>query len=370
MNKKWRKFNLLAFVFVLGVALVLSGCGGSEPKKEQTGTTEQTGASQNTGTGGASSEPKEDLAFYDGKTVNFIVATKAGGGYDTYGRLIAPYIQKYLPGSTVLVKNVPGAGHIIGANEIYNAKPDGLTLGTFNKGLIMSQIAGLEGIKFDMAKFTWLGNASSESRVLVVRSDLPYNTMDEIAKAGYELKVASAGVGSTSYSDAKMLSQMFGFKIKMISGYQGQQADLAIMKGEIDGQVAGFDSMQSLFEQKEVKALVVIGNSPIKELPDVPMLGDIVPANFKAAADLMNSQASLARPIAATPGIPPERVLALRNALQKALTDPELLDKAAKAKLQIDYLDGDKVAEQVAGALVQPPEFVEMVKEVVAAENK
>jgi len=382
MSKRWWKFNLLALVFILGVALVITGCGGTQQKSDQTGSSgssstssssnssgSSTSSSSNSSGGSTSSEPKEDLAFYDGKTVNFIVATKAGGGYDTYGRLIAPYIQKYLSGSTVLVKNVPGAGHIIGANEIYNSKPDGLTLGTFNKGLIMSQIAGLEGIKFDMAKFTWLGNASSQSRVLVVRSDLPYKSMEEMAKAGYELKVASAGVGSTSYSDAMMLSKMFGFKIKMISGYQGQQADLAIMKGEIDGQVAGYDSMQALFDQKEVKALVVIGNGPIKDLPDVPMLSDIVPADFKAAAELMNSQASLARPIAATPGLPPERALALRNALKKALEDPELLDKAAKAKLQIDYLNGEKVAQQIAEALDQPPDFAEMVKEVVAADK-
>src|SRR4029077_6815359 len=93
--------------------------------------------------------------FFKGKTVTYIVSTTPGGGYDLYGRMIAEYMQKYLPGSTFVVKNVPGAGHIVGANTIYAAKPDGLTVGTFNTGLIYNQLIGLDGVKFDLTKMSW-----------------------------------------------------------------------------------------------------------------------------------------------------------------------------------------------------------------------
>ena len=106
--------------------------------------------------------------FYKGQTVTYIVSTAPGGGYDLYGRFVAEYMQKYLPGSTFVVKNLPGAGHLVGTNTIYAAKPDGLTIGTFNTGLIYNQLIGLDGVKFDLTKMSWIGKASSEPRVLVI----------------------------------------------------------------------------------------------------------------------------------------------------------------------------------------------------------
>ncbi len=370
MVRTWRKYGVVVLACLMVITLVLAGCGQTQPTAGSTAASSGGAAGGTSGgsTGSAKAEP--DYAFYNGKTVTFVVATSAGGGYDSYGRLIAPYLQKYLPGSTVIVKNVPGAGHIIGANEIYNAKPDGLTLGTFNKGLIMSQIAGMEGIKFDMSKFTWIGNASSDSRVLIINSSLPYKTMDDIVKSGKELKLASAGVGSASSNDGLMVSKIFGFKVKLIAGYSGQQADLGMMKREIDGQVGAYDSMKSLIDQGQARAIVIIGTNKVADLPNVPMLSDIAPASSKAIVDLMDSQASLARPIGATPGIPEGRVLALREALQKALSDPELLAKAKQAQLPINYLNGDDMAKTVSNALNQPPDVVSIIKEAVNSPSK
>ncbi len=124
-----------------------------------------------------------EFDFYKGKVITYIVATKPGGGYDVYGRLIGKYMQKHIPGSTVIVKNVPGAGHIIGANETYLAKPNGLTIGTFNTGLIFSQIVGMEGIRFDLAKYSWIGKASSEHRVLIVSIKSPFKTIKDIIES-------------------------------------------------------------------------------------------------------------------------------------------------------------------------------------------
>ena len=108
------------------------------------------------------SSAQQGADFYKGKTVTYIVATAPGGGYDTYGRLVAEYMQKYLPGSTFVVRNMPGAGHVIGANAIYASRPDGLTIGTFNTGHIYNQLIGLEGVKFDLNKMFWIGKAGAD----------------------------------------------------------------------------------------------------------------------------------------------------------------------------------------------------------------
>ncbi|MGY9105617.1 MAG: hypothetical protein ACKVG0_03625 [Alphaproteobacteria bacterium] len=112
-----------------------------------------------------------DASFYQGKTVSYVVATDAGGGYDTYGRMVARYMQKHLPGSRFVVRNVPGAGNIIGTNLIYTARPNGLTIGMFNSGLIYNQLMGTQGIRFDLTKMSWVGKASNQIRVMVIGSN-------------------------------------------------------------------------------------------------------------------------------------------------------------------------------------------------------
>lgn len=339
---------------LLALVVFAAGCGG-KPDQE----------TKPAGQQASKTAEQEELAFYNGKTVTYIVATKPGGGYDTYARLIAPHLQKQLPGSTVIVKNVPGAGQIIGANEVYNAKPDGLTIGTLNKGLIMSQIAGMEGIKFDMTKFTWLGDASTEPRALVVGVKTPFKSMEDLKKAR-EVKLASAGIGTTSHSESLMLSKIFGFNAKVIAGYGGQDADLAMMRGEVDAQIGALASMKGMIDNNEARAILLIGQKG-DQLKDVPLLSEVAPAGQKTLADLLTAQASLSRPIAATPGIPEGRAKVLREALKKAIEDPDLLAKARQAKLPVEYVSAGEVSKHVTAAFNQPPEIKAIIKEIVGS---
>src|SRR6185503_9337350 len=114
--------------------------------------------------------------YFKGKTVSYIVATAAGGGYDLYGRLVAEYMQRYLPGSTFVVGNLPGAGHLVGTNTIYASRADGLTIGTFNTGLIYNQLVGLPGMKFDLTQMSWIGKATTDPRVLAIAQTSPIKT--------------------------------------------------------------------------------------------------------------------------------------------------------------------------------------------------
>ena len=186
----------------------------------------------------ALSSAAPDYDYYKGKVITYVVATKPGGGYDSYARLVGKYLEKHIPGSTVIIKNVPGAGHIIGANEVFLAKPDGLTIGTFNTGLIYNQLLGLEGIRFDLAKYSWVGKASSEQRVLFVRPNAPIKNLKELLAYKDEVKMASSGVGSAAYTENLILAKALDVNLKPIPGYQGREGEMAMMRGEVVGQIA------------------------------------------------------------------------------------------------------------------------------------
>src|SRR5581483_8310166 len=155
---------------------------------------------------GTPAQAQSGADFYKGKTVTYIVSTAPGGGYDFYGRLISQYMQKYLPGSTFVVKNVPGAGHLVGANTIYNSRPDGLTIGTFNTGLIYSQLIGRDGVKFDLAKMSWIGKAASDPRVITIGTQSPIMSYKDLIAQKEPVNFSTAGVGGAAYVETVMLT--------------------------------------------------------------------------------------------------------------------------------------------------------------------
>jgi tripartite-type tricarboxylate transporter receptor subunit TctC len=130
-------------------------------------------------------------AFFKGKTVTYIVSAAAGGGYDTYARVLTRYLTKYMPGTRFIIRNVPGAGHIVGANTIYAARPDGLTIGTFVNGLVYAQLLKQDGIRFDLAKMTWVGQMAEEGRTLTVSKLSGINTVDDLLNAKQPILLAT-----------------------------------------------------------------------------------------------------------------------------------------------------------------------------------
>ena len=179
--------------------------------------------------------------FFNGKTITYIVATDPGGGYDTNGRLVAEYMQKYLPGSTFVVQNMPGAGHLIGANYIYGSEPDGLTMGTVNTGLIYGQLAGDPGAKFDLAKMSWIGKVSSDPRTFTVSTSSGIESFEQLRDSKEEVNFAAAGRGSAATVETAMLAKTMKLPIKIIDGYGGNEDQLAMMRGEVKGVIAPFD---------------------------------------------------------------------------------------------------------------------------------
>ncbi len=318
------------------------------------------GAAALTVFGAGAAAAQEGPDFYKGKTVNYIVATAPGGGYDTNGRLVAQFMQKHLPGSTFVVQNMPGAGHLIGANFIYASDPDGLTFGTFNTGLIYGQLAGNPGIKFDLGQMSWIGKVSSDPRVIVVSKDSGINSYEDLANLKEPIKFASAGVGSASTIETTMLVKALGLKIEVVSGYNGSDDQLAMRRGEVQGIIGSRSTFQPFVDAGNGKLIAQIGGSET----DIPQLASLVNNDdAKRVIALVESQSDISRLSAGPSGIPEDRLKALRDAYQAATSDPEFLAKAKEIGVPVDPKIGDDVGNLVKGAMNQTPEVISFLKE-------
>lgn len=305
--------------------------------------------------------------FFKGKVITYIVSTSAGGGYDTYGRLIATQLQKYLPGSNVIVKNVPGAGNMVGGNTIYVSKPDGLTIGTFATSLIYYQLSGKKGVRFDLNKMSWIGKAASESRAIVVGVQSPIKTFKDLVDSKSELKFSSTAVGSATYSELSMIIRSSNLPVKLITGYNGNADQLAIRRGEVTGTIGSRSSFEDFVRNGYGRFVVQIGGKKT----DTPMMDDAATSPMaKSVSNLIGSLSDTYRVTAGPPGIPAEQLLALRTAYKKGSEDPEYISSLKQAGLPYDPAYGEDVARLISKALDQTPESIALLKDVLAAKNE
>jgi tripartite-type tricarboxylate transporter receptor subunit TctC len=298
--------------------------------------------------------------YFNGKTITYIVATDPGGGYDTYGRLIARYMQKHLPGSRVLVRNVPGAGHIVGANTINAARPDGLTIGMFNTGLIYNQLLQLEGAQFDLAEMSWIGKASNELRVMLVATNSPYKSFEEMLRTTTPIKFAASGVGSAAYLDARILSRVFPeMMVEVIPGYEGSEGELAMLRGEVVAQVGIASSYENFVKAGNGYFALAMSQLAAEDLPGVPLAETYVQSEEgHRLLSLLEALSDLGRLTVGPPGIPEPILAQLRAAHDAAINDPELLAEAETMLIPITPGSGQFVQERIVQALNQPPETI------------
>jgi tripartite-type tricarboxylate transporter receptor subunit TctC len=301
-------------------------------------------------------------SFYDGKVITLVVATKPGGGYDFYGRLIGKYMQKYLPGSTVIIKNVPGAGHIIGTNFIYNAKADGLTFGTFNRAIPFTQIVGLKGVKFDVRKMSWLGSASPEIYCFIVTNK--FENLNDVLTAD-KLTLATGGPGNLSTLAPMLFIQMASLSnVNAVGGYHGSEAELAMMRGEVDGQFASFTSMTQFIENGYGRPVMFIAKKQPNGYAHVPLIGSVISdKNYQTAIDLLLTVNLLGRPFAGPPGIPADRLTILRDAFRKTCQDPDLVKFAENSRKSVDYTGGEDAQNLVTDIMNLPSDIVQLLKQ-------
>ena len=304
----------------------------------------------------------DDTDFFKGRNVTWIVSTGPGGGHDFYARLISRHMEKHLPGSTIVVKNVPGAGHIIGANTVYASKPDGLTFGSFSTGLVYAQLVELAGMQFDLGKMSWIGKASSDPRVMMVSKKSPYKTLADMQKSDRPVVFNASGVGGGSYNEAHMVGRAFNFPYKVLTGYSGSDGHMSILRGESDAAMDGSETSMTLVDRGDAFLMLQFG----KEIPNVPDGKDFATTEqAKTIAALLEAQSVLARITAGPPDIPAARLDVLRAAYRKTLESPELAADAKKAKRSVIPLYGEEVTRLIKASLAQPPEVVALLKTLV-----
>jgi tripartite-type tricarboxylate transporter receptor subunit TctC len=309
-----------------------------------------------------SAQAAEDKKFFKGKTATYIVATGAGGGFDFYGRLISKHMRDYLKGSTFVVRNMPGAGHIIGTNYIYNSKADGLTMGTFNTAMFFNQILGKKGVKYDLAKMNFLGKASTSPQIIMVNGKLPYKTLAEMRNAGKVLKMATGGPGSGRWIFAKLGESGLNLKFRMIPGYDGPDAHLAMLRGEIDVMMGSIESNLAFHKQGRGRILVTYSTKRDPDIPNVPIAADLsTTEDAKQLARLTTLAGEMWRVTGAPPAIPAGRLEALHAAYKYALTNPKLQSAAKKAGREVVPAFGKEVTQAFKDALNVSPRVKKLI---------
>ena len=215
--------------------------------------------------------------FFKGKTIRLVVGNSAGGSMDDWGRFVAQYLGKHIPGNPdVVVQNMSGAGTIIAANYIYNiAKPDGLSLGVVNPAIYIDQLLGAKEVKFDWPKFSWIGSPERLDYVLFMRADTPYKTLADIRNATEPPRCAALATPTPGYQFPKLLEEGLGLKFHMVLGYGGGgEMNLAIEKGEVQcraGTVSAYvgrEPTRTWIKNGFVRALAQSG---AKRYPKLPM---------------------------------------------------------------------------------------------------
>jgi tripartite-type tricarboxylate transporter receptor subunit TctC len=299
---------------------------------------------------------------FSGKTVTIIVGYKPGGGYDATARLLSRHLPKHIPGKpSVVVQSMPGANSMIAANHVYNvAKPDGLTIATFNRNLPIGQLLKVDGVKYDMTKFAWIGSAASETTVLAIRSDLPYRTFDELRKSGRTLVIGATGPGASTYDFPLLLKELLGVSFKIVSGYSSS-ADimLAIERKEVDGRAGSYSSMTSFVERKLVHPLIR-GRAAEPGIEQLPVDENLAPnARAKNVMALRSAPELVGRPYVMPPNTPAAIVRAMQEAFVRTIRDPELVAESKKARLDLEFVPGAEALKVMKEVLSQPRDVVD-----------
>jgi tripartite-type tricarboxylate transporter receptor subunit TctC len=316
--------------------------------------------------------------FFKGKTIRIVVGFAAGGGFDTYSRVIGRHMGKFIPGNpSIIVENMTGAGSLVTANHVYRvAKPDGLTIGHFIGGLIMQQVMGGSGIEFDARKFGMIGVPVKENVVCALRKETGITNMDSWLAAKTPLKLGGTAPGSTTDDVVKVLKEAIGLPVQLVSGYKGT-ADirLAADSGELAGGCWAWESIKVTWRQalQARDVMVVLQAIPKShpELSSIPLATDFAKTDeAKKLIDAgIHDTQIFTRPYVLPPGTPKERLQLLRKAFLDTLKDKEFLAEAEKSKLDVDPIPGEQVEKIVDGLFKLDPNTLAKLKQVLTTKQ-
>jgi tripartite-type tricarboxylate transporter receptor subunit TctC len=311
--------------------------------------------------------------FYKGKQINWILSAGAGGGYAAYALTFAPHFSAHIPGNPhIVVQNMPGAGGIRAMLFLQSVAPkDGTTIGLVHSSVPFAPLYGIKGANFDPQKMNWIGSINAAAGICVSWTASGITTSQDLFDK--EFIVGGTGAGSQMETMPAMLNKLFGTRIKVISGYKGgNDVYLAMERGEVHGRCGGLiSSIKSTrpdwFPQKKVSVPIQIALERDPEFPDAPALLEFAKdQRTKDVLGLTLAPMGMDRPILAPPGTPKDIVAALRKAFHETMSDPAFVAEAQRQHLEIEDVDGDKIARLLQGAYMLPPDVVKAANEAMA----
>jgi len=318
-----------------------------------------------------------DVSFA-GKQIKILIGySPTGFGYDTYGRLLARHLGKYLPGHpTVVPQNRPGAGSLNLANYLFNAAPrDGTEIAIVGRGVAMEPLLGgsASQAKFESTRFAWLGSMNNEVSGLFVRQPGPAASLQDIL-CGVSLQVGSTGIGGVQHVLTAALNSLLGTRLKAIAGYPGtQEIMLAVERGELDG-IVGYSwgvarsGNKSELQSGKLRVLLQLALDKHKELSQVPIVTQLVTKpEDRQVLELIFSRQSMGRPLVAPPALDPRIVRALRQAFADAMRDPAFIAEGARMDLELNFVSGTDVQSMVERLYTASPAVVARAQAIATA---
>lgn len=316
--------------------------------------------------------PAQAQDFFKDKTISIITSTGEGGSYDGAARTLARHMGRYIPGNpTIIVKNMPGGGHTRATNFIFSQAPkDGTTIGTVSNSMPMHQLVDGRGVRFDVAKFHWIGSAGLSNLTMAFWHKSGVKKIEDAMTR--EITMGATGTGSGTFLYPNALNKVLGTKFKIISGYRSSvEVDLAMERGEVDGRGGG--SYSTIFQEhpdwlKDGKLFIAaqIGNARDPLMPDAPLITELAKnEEQRQILQFISLPIGVGRPYIAPPETPKDRVEILRKAFDATMKDKDFLDEANKQSLDIRPMDGITLERIVQETVKTPPDIIEKVRKAI-----
>jgi tripartite-type tricarboxylate transporter receptor subunit TctC len=266
---------------------------------------------------------------------------------------------------------MPGAAHLLATNNVFNvAKPDGLTILAANPNVAIAQLSKIEQVRFDVRKFQWLGSSGADGVMFSIRPDLPYKSADEIKKADRELIAGTTGPGSNAHDFPLLLKEFAGFKLKLVPGYpSNSDVLLALERKEVDAWSALATTIKLAADRGAVRPLVR-GRVALPGFENLPIDEDLATSALgKSLMAIKSIPGAIGRAFAVPPATPSDRVAQLRDAFAKAIKDPELIEEAKKAKIEVQYISPEQVLKDFNALMNQTPDTLKEMGKYIKAES-
>ena len=325
--------------------------------------------------GPATAETAEE--FFRGRQITMLVGSGTGGGYDVYARAWARHATRHIPGNpAIVVKNMPAAAGVAAANSLFNtADRDGLTIAALTNGVAMEPLSGNTQARYDALKMAWIGSIGKLQNVCAMWHSSPARTIADARSR--EIIVAGAGATSNSAIMPRILNELLGTRFKIVAGYDPTAGlNMALERGEAEG-ICGLSwstlkaSRPQWIRDRLLNVIVQVGLDKLPDLPDVPSALDLITdADKRQVLQLILVRQEIGRPIALPPGVPADRVAALRRAFDATVADSQFRAEADKTGLEIDPLDGAAIETMLATAYGAPQAIITQANALLAPTAK